>query len=82
VCAVVLHLITGESLVWDEGVVPLFVEHFVHCLVEHIDPKFSPCDWSNVGALLDALCSPSCTATMDGQSGVVLYLRPPMINCF
>jgi hypothetical protein len=36
-----IGLIMGEGLLVNEGVCPPFVDHFLHCLVEEMDPRLA-----------------------------------------
>ena len=36
-----INIIVGEDLLLNEGVVPLFVDHFLHHLVQQINPQLA-----------------------------------------
>ena len=75
-------LIACESLLSNEGVVPSFVDHFLHHLVEQRDPYLIIMKWLKLCSSFKTFLHTSYTATRNGQSGVILYLVPHMINHF
>jgi hypothetical protein len=57
---------------------PPFVSHFLHLLVEQIDPQLAILNGPSWCYFLHL----SYTAIMNGQSGVILYVMPHMIDRF
>ena len=73
---------TAKDFLLNEGVVPLFVDHFLHRLVEWIDPLLATViaqSWCSSNSIFSY---PSYTSIMNDGNGVILNLVPHMIYRF